>query len=261
MFANHCHVFPEVMRTDGTLNKLVNLMKNCGIDRAVAFAPFIEQTPEKIGDPNDWLANELKSYPEIVGFACINPISRDAVKQLEEAWNKNLLGVKLHPAIQKFRLNNKKIFDFYKKAQELDMILDFHTGVHGWRLLEYHPLLLDDVAYDFPELKMIVEHVGGRNFYDEAVALMLNNKNVYAGISSCLNKETHKAWYIGAEKVEEITSLIGEDRIIYGTDFPYNDLNHIFNDIKTIKHLNLTLQSKEKMLGDNLKRLLRIHTN
>jgi len=258
MFVNHCHIFPKIMRADGTLNKLVDAMKECGISKAVAFAPFTEWVPKSFGDPNDWLVSELLSYPEIVGFACINPISQDAVEQLEKAWGRNLMGVKLHPPIQKFRLNDERVYSFYRKAQELGTVLDFHTGVHGWRLLEYRPLLLDDVAYNFPELKIIVEHVGGRNFYDEAVALMLNNKNVHAGISSCLNEETHKVWYLGVGRVEEIAALIGEDRMIYGADFPYNDSKSIAKDIKTIMSSNLTHSAKEKLLGENLKRILNV---
>jgi predicted TIM-barrel fold metal-dependent hydrolase len=257
LFVNHCHVFPESVRADGTLDKLKNIMKECKIDKAVSFAPFSEWVSAKIGDPNDWLAKELPSYPEIIGFACINPLSENSIEQLEKAWRQNLLGVKLHPPIQKFRLNDKSVFRFYNKAQELGMILDFHLGVHGWRLLEYHPLLLDDVAYNFPRLKIIVEHVGGRNFYNEAVALMLNNENVYAGISSVLNEEIHKAWYIGEDKVEELCRLIGEDRLIYGTDFPYNDSEYIKKDIKKILELNLTATAKEKILGENLARILK----
>ena len=220
IFVNHCHVFPPSMKSEGTLDVLVKTMRACSIDRAVAFAPFEERTPPSIGDPNEWLIRNLPSYPEIVGFACINPLSRNSVEKLEKAWSQGLLGVKLHPPIQRFRINDSKAYSFYSKAQELGVILDFHTGVHGWRLMEYRPLLLDDVAYAFPDLKIIIEHVGGRGLYDEALALLLNKRNVYAGISSCLNEETHKAWYIGTEGVEELADLIGEDRLIYGTDFP-----------------------------------------
>lgn len=257
MFVNHCHVFPPNMKANGTLDILIEAMKACGIERAVAFAPFEEWTPPSIGDPNMWLAEELPSYPEVVGFACINPLSRNSVKKLEEAWRRGLLGVKLHPPIQRFRVNDREAYGFYSKAQELGVILDFHMGVHGWRLMEYRPLLLDDVAYTFPDLKIIVEHVGGRGLYNEALALLLDKRNVYAGISSCLNERTHKAWYIGARKVEELVHLIGEDRLIYGTDFPYNGVEEIRYDLKTIRELNLSSMGKEKILGGNLERLLR----
>ncbi len=243
--------------TIGTLDKLVSTMKECGIDKAVAFAPFEEWTPSSVGDPNDWLANELPSYSEIVGYACINPKSPGAVEKLEKAWRRDLLGAKLHPAIHKFRLNDKEIFGFYRKAEELGMVLDFHTGSHGWRLLEYQPLLLDDVAYAFPELKMVMEHVGGRYFYHQAMALMLDKKNVYAGISSCLDEDANRAWFLGAKKLEEIAALVGEDRMIYGTDFPYNDSKRILSDIKIIKSLKLMHSAREKILGGNLERLIK----
>jgi len=265
LFVNHCHVFPKKSDSPGelgiigTLDKLVDTMKKCRINKAVAFAPFEEQgwTQSIKRDANDWLAEELPSYHEIVGFACINPKSPKSLEKLEKAWRKGLLGVKLHPPIQEFRPNDEKIFEFYLKAQELGMILDFHTGTHGWRLLEYQPLLIDDVAYAFPKLNIVIEHVGGRYFYNQAMALMADKKNVYAGISSCLDEKANKSWFLGAEKIEEIDALIGGERIIYGTDFPYNDWKRILKDVEIIKNSNLTESTKEKTLGGNLERLIK----
>ena len=264
IFVNHCHVFPEAPDLEaqlgiiGTLDKLIDTMKKCGIEKAVAFAPFKEWgwRPTIGENPNRWLIEELPSYPEIVGFACINPRSPGAVRELEEAWRGGLLGVKLHPAIQKFRLNDRSIFGFYEKAQELGMILDFHTGSHGWRLLEYQPLLLDDVAYAFPRLKIVIEHVGGCHFYNQALALLMDKRNVYAGISSCLD-ESDKRWFLGPRKIEEIASFVGQDKMIYGTDFPYNDWKRIRSDIEIIKGLNLTQSAKESILGASLENLLK----
>jgi len=268
IFVNHCHVFPETPDLEaqlgiiGTLDRLVDTMKRCGVEKAVAFAPFEEWgwRPTIGEDPNRWLAEKLPSYPEIVGFACINPKSPGAVKKLEKAWREGLLGVKLHPAIQKFRLNDRSIFGFYEKAEELGMILDFHTGSHGWRLLEYQPLLLDDVAYAFPRLRIVIEHVGGRLFYTQALALLTDKRNVYAGISSCLD-ENNKKWFLGPRRIEEIASLVGPDRMIYGTDFPYNDWKRIRSDIETIKDLDLTQSAKKRILGASLENLLETSAN
>lgn len=264
IFVNHCHVFPKSpdleaqLGTIGTLDKLVETMKKCGIQRAVAFAPFRERgwSPSFGESPNRWLIEELPSYPELVGFACINPKSPGAVRELEEAWRGGLLGVKLHPAIQKFRPNDRRFFRFYEKAQELGLILDFHTGSHGWRLLEYQPLLLDDIAHAFPRLKIVVEHVGGRHFYNQALALLMDKENVYAGVTSCLD-ENNKAWFLGPRKIEELAHLIGPERMIYGTDFPYNDWRRIRSDINIIKSLNLTQPAKESILGASLEKLLK----
>ena len=265
LFVNHCHVFPESpdlpaqLGVVGTLDRLVDVMKRCGIDRAVAFAPFEEWGWSSAfgGDPNEWLADELPSYPELVGFACINPKSPDAVERLERAWRRGLLGVKLHPPIQRFRPNDRSLFRFYGKAEELGMVLDFHTGIHGWRLTEYQPLLLDDVAYEFPNLKIIMEHVGGALFYNQAVAVMLDKRNVYAGVATVLD-ENAVSWFLGAEKIEELVKLIGEDRLVYGTDFPYNGWERISKDIEMIKNLDISESAKKKILGENLARILKI---
>ena len=43
------------------------------------------------------------------------------------------------------------------------------------------------------------------------------------------------SWFLGAEKIEELVKLIGEDRLVYGTDFPYNGWERIFKDIENME--------------------------
>ena len=60
------------------------------------------------------------------------------------------------------------------------MVIFVHTGWSGYFLLKnQHPILLDDVAVRFPDLKLVVVHAG-ENYYEECVMMMLKNPNVYA---------------------------------------------------------------------------------
>ena len=77
-------------------------------------------------------------------------------------------------------LNDERIMPIYEKAEELGMVIFVHTGWSGYFLLKnQHPLLLDDVAVRFPDLKLVVVHAG-ENYYEEVVMMMLKNPNMYA---------------------------------------------------------------------------------
>jgi len=86
--------------------------------------------------------------------------------------------------------------------------------------------------------------------------LLMDKENVYAGVTSCLD-ENNKAWFLGPRKIEELAHLIGPERMIYGTDFLYNDWRRIRSDINIIKSLNLTQPAKESILGASLEKLLK----
>ena len=74
IFANHAHVFPKEIRPEGSVDSLLRFMDECGIDKAVAFAPFDDRFHEGgfEGSQNVWLANEIKGQDRLVGFGTID---------------------------------------------------------------------------------------------------------------------------------------------------------------------------------------------
>jgi len=219
IFVNHCHVFPKgCFNKDkpklGTPDDLLSLLKRLGIDRAVVFAPFEYKVRM---DPNEWLSEALPEGANLIGFATINPVKRNSIRKLEKAIDMGLKGIKIHPPIMKFRINDYRAEAFYSLAEEYRLPLVFHTGVHGWLLRNYVPILLDDVAQAHPDLPIIIEHIGGAEFYQEALAVLRNNENMYAGITSTLQPEDE--WHIPLKDITKLIRVIGAHRIIYGTDY------------------------------------------
>src|SRR5215212_10708101 len=93
IFANHAHVFPESVMPTGTIDRLLPLLDNCGIAKAVCFAPFAQQ----MQGANPWLASALKNQDRLIGFGTID-LSRDDVKdQVNQAADLGFRGLKLHP--------------------------------------------------------------------------------------------------------------------------------------------------------------------
>jgi len=266
IFANHAHAFPAEVRPEGSIESLVRLMDACGIARAVCFAPFRRQVAEAGYDkPNEWLVEALTDPAadgRLVGFAAINPTEDDAIARLERAREIGLVGVKLHPTFDKFDILDERAMQFYAVAEQMGMPLDFHTGVHWHRLADNNPLKFDEVAFLHPRLTMILEHVGGRPFFAEMLAVLGNNNRLdrearlFAGISSVLNRDFQRLWYLGLERIAELVHIFGEDVSIYGLDFPYNTVEMVKDDIRQLKGLDLSEQGLHKLFAGNLERAI-----
>ena len=265
IFANHAHLWPEgtYPSVKGGVNNLLRVMDKCGLAKTVVYAPL----PGELGKEDDhsrnkWLLNEIKRHSDrLIPFANITVIAPTASKEVIWAKENGFKGIKLHPAVNKFDILDERAFDFYQEAQKQKLILDFHTGVHSARLQDSHPLKFDEIASRFPNLVMIFEHVGGFCFFYDMLAVIQNNKkgnNLYAGLTSVFSKERQKEWYLGPKKVEELIWQIGEGQLIYGLDFPWNQQEHILEDLSVFAQMDISDQTRKKILGGNLKRLLKM---
>jgi predicted TIM-barrel fold metal-dependent hydrolase len=153
------------------------------------------------------------------------------------------------------------IIGAYEQMERLGLVADFHLGVHGYHLKDYHPFLLDEVAHRFPELTMVFEHMGGWHFLRDAVAVAANHRSedgspIYAGIASVLDRQRIPEWYLGPEGVSDLAWQIGADHLIYGTDFPYSTRENIAADLAILRGMGLSPAAKEGILGENLRALL-----
>lgn len=120
---------------------------------------------------------------------------------------------------------------------------------------KYRPILLDEVANNHPILPIIIEHVREYTFFYEALAVLQNNKNCYAGIAQTRRKDI--PWYLPPERLNILIEMVGAERIIYGADFPWNNCEGIRTDIEAINNLGISSEKKENILGGNLTRLIK----
>lgn len=265
IFANHAHVFPKEIRPEGTVEKLLELMDECGIGMAVCYPPFHDRFRESgfVGDPNDWLAEEIKGNERLIGFGNIDFEKGDLAEQVDKLASLGFKGIKMHPPYQEFVIDGPEAFEVYARAEELGLFISFHSGMHWHRLRDNRVILFDEVAWNFPKLKFSMEHIGGYHFYREALAVMCNNSRngggVYAGWTSVgTHKGKDSVWALTDEELERVIHQTGEERSVFGLDFPYNNAEVIKSDIERIKSLDLTDECKEKILGLNLKKALNI---
>lgn len=264
IFANHAHIFPKELKESGCVDALREVMDFCEIDKAVCFATFPDWFNDHgyPGDTNSFLYKAIKDVPELYGFGIIDfdaPDLKGQVKRLSEFGFK---GIKMHPPYQEFRVDGPEAFQVYEQAQEEGLFISFHCGMHWHRLRDNLPILYDEVAWNFPNLKFSLEHIGGYHFFKDALAVMCNNTRggtqprVFAGWTSISDREGPDEWSLTNEQLETVIFQTGEERSMFGLDFPYKDRYYIKADIERIKSLNISDTAKENILGKTLARAL-----
>ena len=266
IFANHAHIFPPEAAQGRGIPELKSLMDSLGIDKAVCFACFPDRFEESLlpGTSNDWLANAIKNEPNLYGFGVIDFNRRDLEAQVEHIYDLGFKGIKLHPAYQEFNLMGDEARRIYRKAQELNLFLSFHTGIHWHRISDYNTLLYDEIAWHYPTLRFSMEHIGGYAFFREALAVLANNSrsekpHVFAGWTSIDYPDGGKIpgnWTISDEQLLALLNMIGCETSMFGLDFPYARENRLGPAIDRIINLPISENAKHAILGGNLAREL-----
>lgn len=267
IFANHAHLYPKQLREDGTQSALMDMLDACGIDMAVAFAPFSYRFRESAlffdRNVNEWLSQEIAGNDRLVGFGTVDmaddaPPVGDQVRQIAAL---GLRGIKLHPAAQEFAVDSERAFEVYACAQELGLFLSFHTGLHWHRIRDYRMLLFDEITYHFPDLYFSMEHVGGYSFFREALLVMCNNArnpHAYASLTSVEPDENGLCgpWALSDTDLLTLLHQTGEDRTIFGLDFPFKKTDYVRRAMARIRALPVSDRAKDNILGNTLSRRL-----
>ncbi len=124
----------------------------------------------------------------VLPFASLNPfIINDLAAELERLVKEyDFKGIKVYPTYQQHYTNDPRMYPLYSKAQEIGLPVMVHTGssvFKGARIKYGDPLLLDDVAIDFPELNILMAHSGRPFWYEQAFWMARRHANVYLEVS------------------------------------------------------------------------------
>ena len=157
-------------------------------------------------------------------------------------------GLKIYPTYQHFYPNDRELYPMYAVAQALKIPLMVHTGssvFKGAKLKYGDPLTLDDVAVDFPDLKIVMAHSGRGFWYDRAFFLARMHENVYMEIAG-LPPTRLLEYFPELER--------NADKVIFGSDWP--GMPYIKRNLEMIRKLPLNASTFEKILGGNAARVL-----
>lgn len=225
-------------------------MDKAGVDKSVIVAIDAE-TVWHYRVPNELVADAVRRYPDrFIGFAGVDPHKGvlavdEVVRSVEEL---GLSGLKFVPHLLEMSPNDPRMYPVLEKAQELALPVLFHTGTHfhtGARLRYCRPESLDDVAIDFPELKIVAAHFGFPWFH-EALAVVQKNAHVYFNIAGWAPK------YIPEYVIRMMNGPLAHKALL-GSDFPLIPRTRIMQELRALPLAPETLQ---KLISDNPANLL-----
>ena len=230
-----------------------------GLERAVLLP--IETTRTR-GLPiysNAQVAELVAMAPDrLIGFASVDPLAADAADRLEWAvTDLGLRGLKLSPPSQEFYPDDPSVYPLYERAQALDVPIVMHTGMSwepGARLAWGHPLRLEPVLADFPELRLVAAHFAWPwslevaalalkypNLYIDTAALYFDNPDDF--VADLFNDRIRLTW------VER--SL--RHQVVFGSNYPRVEIK---NMARAVRRLGLSEPTLRMVFRDNARRLL-----
>jgi len=230
-------------------------IKEGGIDKAVILSDR-RTTPKQVAD-------FCKQAPErFIGFGYVNPIligsDEDTRKQREEL---GLYGLKLYPCSDGYSPDDTHAFKVYEVASELDMPIMFHHAgmpVPYDYLKNTNPAQIDVVAQCFPELKIVLAHLGYPRV-DETLYVARKHRNVFCDISWPYGDVNHPSFvYLLWKDLLTALNMGVLDKIVFGTDYPgvrqrpYVDMLMDINRYATHDDLKLPMDRVMNMLDKNI---------
>ncbi|MCP8319574.1 MAG: amidohydrolase [archaeon] len=226
----------------------MDVMKRTQVD--VSIVQIYANSPEKVRLLNDWGADVAKrERPRIYCFGTIHPDMNSPSDELERIAQTGLKGVKFQPTAQRFHPDEPRLFKIYEKMVELKLPALFHAGDERKPidLIYAPPKSFVEVLSSFPEFTVILAHLGGYKMWEQ-VDSVLDFKNVYFD-TSATNSELDES------RLKRMIELLGIDRVMYGSDFPWFDWRQ---ELEGIKKVSISEEDKKKILWENASRILGI---
>lgn len=211
---------------------------------------------ERLADATALVCEIAKEYPKMVPCVCIDPQAFGAdgaaahLRDMVE--NHGARGMKLHPPIQRFYVNDERMWPTYRTCQELDLIVISHSGPSVGTDQHGEPRAYADTLAAFPELKMVMAHMGGgawRQVRDLAEA------RPNAMFDCCEIIDWKGAPNAPTDReLAQLIKDVGPERVMLGSDFPWWDPAHCVERLMELPLLSA--EEKERELGANAVRLL-----
>ncbi|MCL6450352.1 MAG: amidohydrolase family protein, partial [Acetobacteraceae bacterium] len=216
------------------------------------------------------VAEFCSQYPDrLIGFASLHPERYRPDLKVERAIKHlGLKGVKIYPHAG-FYPNDPRLYRAYQKCVDLGAVVMFHTGIKAlrWQWLQYNnPVYVDQIATDFPDMKIVMCH-GGFPWADEFLVVAYSNPNIYVDITFMdYVEKTFRRPGLVESTMRQLVDLIGPERLLWGSEGPAMFLG-MFGQHDTsyyarsqeylVKRFDfLTEQDKAGILGGNAARLL-----
>lgn len=221
----HCHIYPDKIAEkaaagtgtfydippmmDGKISTLLEHGTNAGIEHFIVQS--VATTPKQVSSINHFIAEAVANgNGRFTGLGTIHPDSDNIDADIDEILALGLKGIKVHPDIQRFAIDDSRMDRVYERCQGKLPIL-MHTG--DYRYDFSNPNRVIPVLEKYPDLTVIGAHFGGWSVWEEATDKLSKYKNFFVDCSSSL-------YAMSLGKAKELILSYGSERVLFGTDYP-----------------------------------------
>jgi predicted TIM-barrel fold metal-dependent hydrolase len=262
----HCHIsmteyadieHPTVVSV--TMEEFLADLDEAGFERAVVLSDR-RTTPEQVS------AFVRQAPDRFIGFGYVNPLEEGAGEEvLRQRRELGLFGLKLYPTTDGFRVDDPGAFGVYEVAASVGMPVMFHHAgmpAPGDLLKHSDPALIDAVACSFPELKIVLAHLGYPRV-DETLYVARKHRNVWCDISWPYGDVNHPSYaYMLWRDLLTALNLGVLNKMVFGTDYPgvrqrpYADMLMSVNRYATHPDLRIPEDRLSAIMDENIRPLL-----
>jgi predicted TIM-barrel fold metal-dependent hydrolase len=256
---NQYESLANVSSLEDRVKKLLATMTNHNVDYSIILSSYKvnEQRPSTLQ-----LIEATKKHDNlgIVAGYSIDNHTEDDLKQYRQ-WIRDgsVKGLKLYCGYEYYYPYDEKYQKVYDTCVEFGVPVMIHTGdtfSEKGKIRFSHPLHIDEIAVDNPELRIVMCHLGNPWIAD-CQEVVYKNDNVYADMSGlAVGKFDHFFENMMVEKVAELINYAGEPRyLLYGTDWPISDMDSYLSFVAKLK---LKKEYRDKLMYQNAKDLFNI---
>jgi predicted TIM-barrel fold metal-dependent hydrolase len=239
----------------GTLDGLMSSLRAQDITAAVMHA---ESEGGEDGEVlNDALAEVVAEHPDLFkGIGCVDIADSrptDMARQAARMTERGFVGLTLQPAFFGVDIDDRILYPMYSRAEELGLIVCLHTGINYSRL---HPMrheraeMLDQVACDFPGLRLVACHAGWP-WATEYAAVARRHPTLYLEFGALAPKYVARAG-TGWDAMFGMMGNVLRDQVLYGSDWPMMEPERALREWRASGLGEAALQA---LLRDNAARL------
>jgi predicted TIM-barrel fold metal-dependent hydrolase len=236
--------------------RLLRRLDQDGIARAVLVN---YPSPDLMGftaRANEYVAQYCKAAPDrLVPMGGVHPrFAQDAAAEVRQAADLGVRALKVHPPHMAVEPNAylhglEALRAIYEEAQRLRLPVMIHTGTSvfpGARSRTGEPMAVDDVAVDFPDLKIVLAHGGRPLWMDQAFFLVRRFPNVYMDVSSIPPKAILRYF----PRLAEVAG-----KVLYGSDWPAPGVRSMADNLRDFRALDLPAEASAMMLETNARKV------
>ena len=242
-----------------SVTKLRTAMAEAGIDYSLVLTsyivnpdrPSVREVIDAIGDAKD--------LGVVAGISYLHYKEKDLRELADDLRDGRVKGLKLYPGYEPFYPHDKRLKVVYDLAEEFQVPVMIHTGdtySPKGKLKYAHPLEIDEVAVDHPNVRFVICHLGNP-WLTDAMEVVYKNANVYADISGLMLGEFSQAFedYM-SDEIEDVITYAGEpEKFLFGTDWPICSMKSY---LEFVSRLEISAKDKHMLLYENSRRLFRL---